>query len=346
MKNLTYKQLLALVDDVLNGRWEGDTSKPIMIWFWTNPDLDTVKKQLDNIRELASFHGHPIRHCTKMILGDEVVKVADHPEYAEQFILPSSFHSYTKGFLYHQYVEQLSPKYLFDCKEVIEHTGMPLIGLVNDYEKEACEEKGAPVDMGAFVNYRYIGKTVQDWLEEVTVLGKDGLPQLLPCITDFVSDEHIRDLFFYNGDETDSIASDKRIFSPDSWKHVMHFLWESYVDYHEDVFGSKYNNSVDFLNGEYGLGLSADATDEEINARMDTLPNALTRRLAGELVGYYDFGGLKKSDSVEGEVYGEMEDFLISGKAEWFVCGQDPFRSCRDFYNQWIDWLKARKAGK
>ena len=290
MKNLNFKQLLTLVDDVLNGRWEGDTSKPIMIWFWDNPDLDTVKKHLGNIRELASFRGHPVRHSTYMILGDETVKVADHPEYAQRFILPSSFKDYTKGFLYHHYVQQLEPEYLYDCKELIQNTHLPLIGLVNDYEKEACEKKGIAVDMDSFVNYRYIGKTLQDWLEEVTAVDEDGLPKLPPCITDFVSDEQIKDLFFYNGDETDSIKSDKRLFAPDCWnKFVWYHLWNSYVDYCGSIKSNKENR------------------------------NAL---------------------------YADIEDFLISGKAEKEICGQGPMNRCQDLYNQWIEWLKARKEGK
>lgn len=351
MKNITYKQLLTLVDDVLNGRWEGDTSKPIMIWFWRNPDLDTIKHQLNDIRELASFQGHPVRHSTKMILGDKVVKVADHPEYAERFILPSSFNSYTKGFLYHQYLEQLEPEYLYDCKEIIENTGLSLIGLVNDYEKEACERKGIAVDMDSFVNYRYIGKTLQDWLEEVTAVDKDGLSKLPPCITDFVSDEHIKDLFFYNGDETDSIESDKRLFSPDSWDHVEYHLWDAYFDYHHRIFEKKYNATIDFLNGEYGLGLSTDATKEEIQAQLDTIPNLLTRHLAKEMESWFDSFGFKKSheDSQnidDNKVFSDIEDFLISGNAEREICWQEPMNHCRDFYNQWIEWLKARKGGK
>ena len=255
MKNITYKQLLTLVDDVLNGRWEGDTSKPIMIWFWTNPDLDTVKKQLNDIRELASFQEHPIRHCTKMILENEIVKVADHPEYAERFIFPSSFNSYTKGFLYHRYFEQLIPKYLYDCKEIIEHTGMPLIGLVNDYEKEYCEKKDITVDMDSFVYYRYIGKTLQDWMGETTTVGEDGLPELFPCITEFVSDEQIKDLFFYHDDELDPIESDRRLFAPDCWYNIARSLWNAYVDYNQSIFEEKYNAPIEFLNGEYGFNL-------------------------------------------------------------------------------------------
>jgi hypothetical protein len=281
MKNLTYKELLTLVDDVLKGHWEGNTSKPIMIWFWSNSDLDTVKKHLGNIRELASFQGHPVRHSPKMILGNEIVNVADHPEYAERFILPSSFNEYTKGFLYHQYLEQLSPEYLYDCREIIENTHLPLIGLVNDYEKEACEKKGIAVDMDSFVNYRYIGKTLQDWLAEVTAVDEDGLPKLPPCITDFVSDEHIKDLFFYNDEEPEPIESDKRLFSPESWNLVMYHLRMEYHNHRDD-----------------------------------------------------------------GLVYADIEDFLISGNAEEEICGQEPMNRHHDFYNQWIEWLKARKSNK
>lgn len=351
MENLNYKQLLTLVDDVLNGRWEGNTSKPIMIWFWSNTDIDTVKNQLKDIRELASFQEHPIRHSTKMILGDEVVKVADYPEYAERFILPSSFNSYTKGFLYHRYFDQLSPKYLYDCREIIENTGMPLVGLVNDYEKEHCEKEGITVDTNSFVNYRYIGKTLQDWLEEATTVGKNGLPELFSCITEFVSDEQIKDLFFYNGDETDSIESDKRLFAPDSWDNVEYHLWNAYVHYHERIFEKKYNTPIEFLNGEYGLDLSADASKEEVKAGVATISDALTKKLAKELVGWFDSFGFEKShkDSQnigDNQVYSDIEDFLVSGKAEKDICGQYPMNEYHDCYNQWIDWLKARKAGK
>lgn len=348
MKNLNYKQLITLVDDVLNGRWEGDTSKPIMIWFWSFTELVTVKKHLiRNIRELAEFHEHPVRHSKYMGLGGEIVKVADHPEYANSFILPSSFKDYTKGFLYHQYGQQLEPEYLYDCKEIIENTGLPLIGLVNDYEKEACEKKGLAVDMDSFVNYRYIGKTLQDWLEEVTAVDEYGLSKLPPCITDFVSDEHIKDLFFYNGDETDFIESDKRLFAPDCWyKLVWYHLWHSYVDYHKSIFGNKYKTIIEFLNGEYGLGLSADATKEEIDVSVDSIPDGLTRKLVRELVRFDSFG-LKKSDKDnQSVVYVDIEDFLISGNAGREICWQEPMNHCRDFYNQWIEWLKARKGGK
>lgn len=344
MKNLNFKQLLTLVDDVLNGRWEGDTSKPIMIWFWENLDLDTVKKHLKSVRELAEFHEHPVRHSKHMVLGDKIVKVADHLEYANRFILPSSFKDYTKGFLYHQYLQQLEPEYIYDCKELIQNTHLPLIGLVNDYEKEACEKKGIAVDMDSFVNYRYIGKTLQEWLDEVKAVDEDGLPKLSPCITDFVSDEKIKDLFFYNGDETDSIESDKRLFAPDCWdKLVWYHLWHSYLEYHESLFGNKYNTIIEYLNGEYGLGLAVDATKEEIDVSVDSIPSGLARKLARQVRLY----GLEKSNKDNQNVpYADIEDFLISGNAVGEICWQEPMNHHRDFYNQWIEWLKARKEGK
>lgn len=343
MKNLNYKQLLALVDDILYGHWEGDTSKPIMIWFWSNSDLDTVKKHLGSIRELASFQKHPIRHSPNMILGDKIVKVADHPEYAKSFCLPSSFNDYTKGFLYHQYLQQLDPEYLYDCRELIQNTHLPLIGLVNDYEKESCEKKGITVDMDSFVNYRYIGKTMHDWLEEATGKDQYGLPRLPPCITDFVSDEQFKDLFFYRDWEPDSIDSDKRLFSPESWYIVMNLLWDSYVDYHKDLFAYKYNNVIDFLNSEHGLGLPAEAADKEIKSRVDTIPNGLRRQLAKEIVRWFRFGLKKPSQVSQDVVYSDLEDFLISGNAEYLICGQTPLNEFRDFYGRWIEWLKNRQ---
>lgn len=343
MENLNYKQLLALVDDVLNGQWHGDTSKPIMIWFWSDFDLATIREQLEEIRELATFQEHPVRHSTYMFLGDKTVRVADHLEYAKRFCLPSSFKNYTKGFLYYRMVQQFSPEYLYDCRELIQNTHLPLIGFVNDYEKEACEKKGNTVDMDAFVNYRYIGKTMQEWMEAATAIQKDGLPELLPCITDFVSDEPIKDLFFYNDEEPNSIELDKRVFAPDGWYDVNRHLLESYFDYHNDLFASKYNNAIDFLNGEFGLGLSAIATKEEVRARVDTILDGQTRKLAREVAGWFGSFPFKKPKGVtRSEVYADVVDYLVSGNAENDVCGHSPMNRCQEFYVQWIEWLKAR----
>ena len=337
MKNLNFKQLFTLVDDILNNRWYGDTSKPIVIWFWNYYDLDAVKWRLHKIRELAGFEGHPIRHNTYMFLNDKKVRVADYPEYAKRFVLPSSFHDYTKGFLNLNYIDPLSPEHQYDCRELIANTGLPLIALVVD------GQKNDKVDMNSFVNYRYIGKSLQDWLETATAIDKYGVPELYPCIIDFVTDERNKDLFFCHDDVSDPIDSDPRIFPPDLWFDISDRLRESYRDYHIGLFENKYNTTIELLNGEFGLALSPDASNAEIDAQVNTITDVWKRRLANDLKDYSFYKSLKYVHSNDDmRVYSDIEEYVISGYPEDDLCDLGGFDHNK--YNLWTAWLKKRKV--
>ena len=55
--------------------------KPMMLWFHSNPDVDGVKRVINNTPSYATFIGHPLKLGNKyMILNDEVVKITDHKE--------------------------------------------------------------------------------------------------------------------------------------------------------------------------------------------------------------------------------------------------------------------------
>ena len=109
--------------------------KPMMLWFHSNPDVDEVKRVINNTPSYATFIGHPLKLGNKyMILNDEVAKITDHKELLDEFIFPSTYQiEATKLFVYHTYLGQLNKEALQYCVDIVNIGQYPVVCLMNDY---------------------------------------------------------------------------------------------------------------------------------------------------------------------------------------------------------------------
>ena len=107
--------------------------EPMMLWFHSNKDLDWIKAQINEDFTFTTMQGHPLKQGhTNMVLNGKIVKISDHPELLEDFILPSCSKK-VKTFVYHRYLNQLEKDALQYCLDVVNIGKYPVVCLVNDY---------------------------------------------------------------------------------------------------------------------------------------------------------------------------------------------------------------------
>ena len=129
----------------LNAVWEMIKSycnnfqnqKPLIFWFNSNSDLDSIKSSINNNAIFATMQGHPFKQGNEyMILNGKQVRIIDHPEVFENFVMPSTYmEGKTKLFVYHRYMQQLDMEQLQYCLDVVNIGNFPVICLMNDYSK-------------------------------------------------------------------------------------------------------------------------------------------------------------------------------------------------------------------
>ena len=112
--------------------------KMMMLWFHSNPDVDGVRRVINNTPSYAKFSGHPLKLGNEyMILNDEVVKIADHKELLNEFIFPSTYEiEKTKLFVYHRFLRQLDKEAVQYCIDIFNIGQYPVVCLMNDYSLE------------------------------------------------------------------------------------------------------------------------------------------------------------------------------------------------------------------
>ena len=187
MKTIKLKDLRNLIQDYCN---QDAFTKPLMLWFASNPTIDSVKSELrdDEMIPTITFGGHPMDGHEWCFIDGQRAKVKDHPELLSNDILPSGFSDKTKRLLYHNYLLQLKQSSLEYCLYLLKWQNMPVICLVNDY---SMNSKGAvSIDFldSNFNQYFVLERTYEEW-REWAIQTKEILPELIEYI-----DAH-KDLF-------------------------------------------------------------------------------------------------------------------------------------------------------
>lgn len=146
------KNVWQIIEKYSQGKVNKNT-KPLMFWFYSNPDLDKVKSLVNKNPDYATMQGHPFKQGNKYIgLDDKIDKLADHPEVLKQFVFPSTKTDKTKLFVYHRYVQQLDIEQLQYCIEVVNIGKFPVICLMNDYSMQ--DEKPSK-ELMCFMNEKF-----------------------------------------------------------------------------------------------------------------------------------------------------------------------------------------------
>ena len=135
MKQINKNNLL----DIINAFIESpETNKrPMLIWFKSYDDIDTVRRLIRETRGCSEVSQHPLYgHSQFLDKEGKAQKIAEHPELSREFIYPGSLDEDTRFFLYHRYLEQLDFAHISYVLELAQKTDKPLVALVNDYSKE------------------------------------------------------------------------------------------------------------------------------------------------------------------------------------------------------------------
>ena len=108
--------------------------KPMIFWFHSNPDLDDIKQVINSTPSYSTFIGHPLKQGNQyMFLNGNTVKIANHPELVDAFVLPTTKNDSTKLFIYHKYIQQLDAEALQYCMDIVTIGQYPVVCLMNDY---------------------------------------------------------------------------------------------------------------------------------------------------------------------------------------------------------------------
>ena len=143
------KDLLELIATYCEG-FQG--RKPLMFWFHSNPDLDAVKAKINSDLSYVTIMGHPLKQGNKyMLLNGKEVKIADHPEVFEEFVLPTDRDN-VKAFVYHRYLMQLDKEQLQYCLDIVNIGKYPVICLMNDY---SIQDEKPSEELMSFINEHF-----------------------------------------------------------------------------------------------------------------------------------------------------------------------------------------------
>lgn len=199
MKTIKLAELENLIKDYSN---QESFNKPLMLWFASNRTLDCVKADLTRgVSRTISIMGHPFAGKKLAVLGDEVVKISDHPELLSLDELPEDYTKNTERIVYHTYLKQLRRDKLDYCCHQVKKLQVPFICLINDYEaaREETYDKGYLAEH--FEQFFVLNRTVDEWIEwacQTKVIQKQqgedfNVPIIVPELVEYVRTH--KDLF-------------------------------------------------------------------------------------------------------------------------------------------------------
>lgn len=163
MKTIKLSELDNLINEYSNQK---SFSKPLMLWFASNRTLACVKNDLTrDVSRTISIMGHPFAGKKLAVLGDEVVKISDHPELLSLDELPEDYTKNTERIVYHTYLKQLRRDKLDYCCHQVKKLQVPFICLINDYEAEAEETYDKGYLAEHFEQFFVLNRTVDEWIE-------------------------------------------------------------------------------------------------------------------------------------------------------------------------------------
>lgn len=198
MKTIKLAELENLIKDYSN---QESFNKPLMLWFASNRTLDCVKADLTRGVRTMSIMGHPFAGKKLAVLGDEVVKISDHPELLSLDELPEDYTKNTERIVYHTYLKQLRRDKLDYCCHQVKKLQVPFICLINDYAAEAEETYDKGYLAEHFEQFFVLNTTVDEWIEwacQTEVIqnqqGEDfNVPIIVPELVEYVRTH--KDLF-------------------------------------------------------------------------------------------------------------------------------------------------------
>lgn len=199
MKTIKLAELENLIKDYSN---QESFNKPLMLWFASNRTLDCVKRDLTrDVSRTISIMGHPFAGKKLAVLGDEVVKISDHPELLSLDELPEDYTKNTERIVYHTISKQLKRDKLDYCCHQVKKLQVPFICLINDYEAagEETYDKGYLAEH--FEQFFVLNRTVDEWIEWAcqTKVTKNqqgeefNVPKIVPELVEYVRTH--KDLF-------------------------------------------------------------------------------------------------------------------------------------------------------
>jgi hypothetical protein len=199
MKTIKLSEVENLIKEYSNQK---SFSKPLMLWFASNRTLDCVKADLTrDVSRTISIMGHPFAGKKLAVLGDEVVKISDHPELLSLDELPEDYTKNTERIVYHTIFKQLKRDKLDYCCHQVKKLQVPFICLINDYEAagEETYDKGYLAEH--FEQFFVLNRTVNEWIEWAcqTKVTKNqqgeefNVPKIVPELVEYVRTH--KDLF-------------------------------------------------------------------------------------------------------------------------------------------------------
>lgn len=199
MKTIKLAELENLIKDYSN---QESFNKPLMLWFASNRTIACVKTDLTrDVSRTISIMGHPFAGKKLAVLGDEVVKISDHPELLSIDELPEDYTKNTERIVYHSYFKQLKRDTLDYCCHQVKKLQVPFICLINDYEaaREETYDKGYLAEH--FEQFFVLDRTVDEWIEwacQTKVIQKQqgedfNVPIIVPELVEYVRTH--KDLF-------------------------------------------------------------------------------------------------------------------------------------------------------
>ncbi len=261
MKTIKLAELENLIKDYSN---QESFNKPLMLWFASNRTLDCVKADLTRgVSRTISIMGHPFAGKKLAVLGDEVVKISDHPELLSLDELPEDYTKNTERIVYHTYFKQLKRDTLDYCCHQVKKLQVPFICLINDYEAagEETYDKGYLAEH--FEQFFVLNRTVDEWIEwacQTEVIqnqqGEDfNVPNIVPELVEYVRTH--KDLFIespaLDGMPQEAVHTREARLNDISCE-MRNFLWEP--DFHHfftmiDMEDSSHNSPFSKSKIEY-----------------------------------------------------------------------------------------------
>ncbi len=163
MKTIKLSEVENLIKEYSNQK---SFNKPLMLWFASNRTLDCVKADLTRgVSRTISIMGHPFAGKKLAVLGDEVVKISDHPELLSLDELPEDYTKNTERIVYHTISKQLKRDKLDYCCHQVKKLQVPFICLINDYEAAGEETYDKGYLETNFEQFFVLERTVDEWIE-------------------------------------------------------------------------------------------------------------------------------------------------------------------------------------
>ena len=132
MKQINKENLIECVKSFIEN---SENQKPMLIWFYSNTDIDFARNAIAEIEGCARVMNHPFEGHERFIKDGKIELLADYPELKNQIIFPSTYDENTRFFLYHRYMIQLEENNIAYLQDIAKKAQVPLILLINDYSK-------------------------------------------------------------------------------------------------------------------------------------------------------------------------------------------------------------------